>query len=231
MGAQSVLIINSKGGAGKSTLSSNLASYYACRGARTGIFDFDRQMSSIRWLQRRPENAPAIAGKTGWGYHDIKEFDRIVMDPPAQIGCKDLATLVGRADVVVVPVLPSPIDIHAAADFIRDLLVDAKVRTKQKPVAVIANRARANTLIYDQLKRFLSSLDIPFVATIRDTQNYIHASQQGLGIFEMKKSRVGRDIELWQPLLRWIEDNLRVVVGRVPQVAPPGSRPALRAVK
>ena len=231
MGAQSILIINSKGGAGKSTLSSKLASYYARRGARTGIFDFDRQMSSIRWLQRRPENAPAITGKTGWGYHDITEFDRIVMDPPAQIGRKDLATLASRADVVIVPVLPSPIDIHAAADFIRDLLVDAKVRTQQKPVAVIANRARSNTLIYDQLKRFLTSLNIPLVATIRDTQNYIHASQQGLGIFEMKRSGIKRDIELWQPLLSWIEDHLRAATEQSPQAIPPGSRPVFRAVK
>lgn len=149
MGAKSILIINSKGGAGKSTLSSNFASHYARRGARTAIFDFDRQMSSIRWLQRRPEHAPPIMGKTGWGYHDTTEFDRIVMDPPAQIAREDLATLVSRADVVIVPVLPSPINIHAAADFIRDLLVDAKVRTQQKRVAVIANRARSNTLIYD----------------------------------------------------------------------------------
>ena len=231
MGAQSVLIINSKGGAGKSTLSSNLASYYAQRGARTGIFDFDRQMSSIRWLQRRPENARRIVGKTGWGYHDVKEFDRIVMDPPAQICHKDLATLVARADVVVVPVLPSPIDIHACADFIRDLLVDAKVRTSQKPVAVVANRARSNTLIYDQLKKFLNSLNIPFVATIRDTQNYIHASQQGLGIFEMSPSAMKRDVELWQPLLTWIEDGLRAAAGQIPQPVPPGERPVLRAVK
>jgi chromosome partitioning protein len=231
MGAQSILIINSKGGAGTSTLSSNLASYYAQRGLRTGIFDFDRQMSSIRWLQRRPENAPSIAGKTGWGYHDVKEFDRIVMDPPAQICRKDLATLVARADVVIVPVLPSPIDIHAAADFIRDLLVEAKVRTKQKPVAVVANRARSNTLIYDQLKRFLNSLNIPFVATIRDTQNYIHASAQGLGIFEMNRSGMKRDVELWQPLLQWIEAKLQAAAGQIPQPAGPGMRPVLRAVK
>ena len=223
MGARSILVINSKGGAGKSTLTSNFASYYASRGLRTALCDLDRQMSGIRWLQRRPEHAAPISGKTGWCYPDRDEFDRIIMDPPAQISRKDLTALVARADVVIVPVLPSPIDIHAAADFIRDLLIEAKVRASRKAVAVVANRARANTLMYEQLKKFLSSLNIPFVATIRDTQNYIHASHRGLGIFELNRTAVARDVEQWRPLLTWIESHLARRVA--------DTRPVLRAVK
>jgi len=222
MASRSILVVNAKGGCGKSTLTSNLASYYAHLGERVGLVDLDRQMSGIRWLQRRPQERPAITGITGWERHYMPELEWIIMDPPAQIQRKDVITLTARADVVLVPVLPSPIDIQAAADFIRDLLIYAKVRTTGKPVAVVANRARTNTLIFDELKKFLAALAIPFVATLRDTQNYIHASSRGLGIFEMHASTTTIDRQQWKPLLDWINQQ-------IPGRAAPGTqRPALR---
>lgn len=209
MGARSILVINSKGGAGKSTLTSNLASFYAVRGYRTALFDFDRQMSGVRWLERRPREVPEITGVTGWTFRDFDSYQRVIMDPPAQIQNKDMAMLVARSDVVVVPVLPSPIDIHAAADFIRDLLVDGKVRHSNKPVCVVANRVRTNTVMYDQLRRFLGSLKIPFVTTFRDSQNYTHASMKGIGVFEMNRDVVAQDLQHWRPLLEWIDTHIK----------------------
>jgi chromosome partitioning protein len=209
MGARSILVINAKGGAGKSTLTSNLASYYAVRGYRTALFDFDRQMSGVRWLERRPAEAAEITGVTGWTFRGVDSFERVIMDPPAQIQTKDMAMLVARSDVVIIPVLPSPIDIHAAADFIRDLLIDGKVRHSEKPVCVVANRARANTVMYDQLRKFLGSLKIPFVTTLRDSQNYTHASMKGLGIFEMNRELVAQDLEHWRPLIEWIDRHIK----------------------
>jgi chromosome partitioning protein len=111
--------------------------------------------------------------------------------------------------VVIIPVLPSPIDIHAAADFIRDLLIDGKVRHSNKPVCVVANRVRTNTLMYDQLRKFLGSLKIPFVTTLRDSQNYTHASMKGLGIFEMNREVVAQDIEHWRSLINWIDGHIK----------------------
>lgn len=209
MDARSILVINAKGGSGKSTLTSNLASYYAVRGYQAALFDFDRQMSGIRWLERRPHEAPKITGVTGWTFRGVDSFERVVMDPPAQIQSRDMAMLVARADVVAILVLPSPIDIHAAADFIRELLIDGKVRCSNKPVCVVANRARTNTLIYDQLCKFLGSLKIPFVTTFRDSQNYNHASRKGIGIFEMNEDIVSRDVEQWWPLIKWIDKHIK----------------------
>lgn len=231
MGARSILIINSKGGDGKSTLSSNLASYYAVRGYRTALFDFDRQMSGIRWLERRPDDVPEITGVTGWTFRGVDSFQRAVMDPPAQIQTKDMAMLVARSDVVVIPVLPSPIDIHAGADFIRDLLIEGKVRQSNKPVCVVANRVRTNTYMYDQLKKFLSSLKIPFVATIRDSQNYTHASMKGLGIFEMNQDIVARDIEQWKPLIQWIDGHIKRADIRDRTRSLGAGRPSLKVVR
>lgn len=209
MGARSILVINSKGGAGKSTLTSNLASFYAVRGYRTALFDFDRQMSGVRWLERRPRELPEITGVTGWTFRDFDSYQRVIMDPPAQIQNKDMAMLVARSDVVIVPVLSSPIDIHAAADFIRDLLVDGKVRHSNKPVCVVANRVRTNTVMYDQLRRFLGSLKIPFVTTFRDSQNYTHASMKGIGVFEMNRDIVAQDLQHWRPLLEWVDTHIK----------------------
>ena len=236
MGAKHVLVINSKGGVGKSTLTSNLASYFSFKG-RTALCDFDRQMSGVRWLERRDASRRKIDSITGWEYRGTDDYEWIIMDPPAAVTRKDLTSLIARSDLIIVPVLPSPIDIHAAADFIRDLIVYGRIRTTQKPLAVVANRARTNTVIYDQLKSFLQSLKLPFVTSLRDSQNYIHASAQGIGIFEMDPMMVARDIEQWQPLLRWI--NEAAEIGRMPLMdqtsskAPTPSRqrkPLLRAV-
>ncbi len=231
MGARSILVINSKGGAGKSTLTSNLASFYAVRGYRTALFDFDRQMSGVRWLERRPREAPEITGVTGWTFRDFDSYQRVIMDPPAQIQNKDMAMLVARSDVVIVPVLPSPIDIHAAADFIRDLLVDGKVRHSSKPVCVVANRVRTNTVMYDQLRRFLGSLKIPFVTTFRDSQNYTHASMKGIGVFEMNRDIVAQDLEHWRALLEWVDTHIKKVDIREQTRRLSEDRPPLKLVQ
>ncbi|MDJ0956148.1 MAG: ParA family protein [Arenicellales bacterium] len=196
--------MSSKGGVGKSTLSSNLASYCSFKG-RTALCDLDRQKSGVRWLQRRDPSRRKIDSLTDWASCGNGYYDWIVIDPPAALTGADLKSLVLYADAIVVPVLPSPIDILAAADFIRELVVDGKVFTLRKPLAVVANRARANTLIYRELRSFLQSLKLPFATTLRDSQNYIRASTQGVGIFEMDSKIVARDVEQWQPLLQWIK--------------------------
>ena len=198
--------MNSKGGVGKSTLSANLASYCSFKG-RTALLDLDRQKSGVRWLQRRDPSRRKIDSLTDWANSGNRRYDWIVIDPPAALTGIDLKSLVLHADAIVVPVLPSPIDILAAADFIRDLIVDGKVFALRKPLTVVANRARANTLIYRELQSFLNSLKLPFVTTLRDSQNYIRASTQGIGIFEMDSRIVARDIEQWQPLLQWITES------------------------
>ena len=206
MQPRTILVANSKGGSGKTTISTNIASYYAANGTPTVLVDLDRQRSSMRWLERRPEINPTIEKMSGW---DNRRYpvgtELVVMDAPAQIQRQDLVKLVSRADAIIVPVLPSPIDIDAAAEFIGVLLVHAKIRIAGTPVGVVANRVKANTLIYARLMRFLKTLQIPFVTALRDTQNYIYAAEHGLGIFEMRPSVVKKDVEQWQALIAWIE--------------------------
>ncbi len=206
---RSIMLLNAKGGCGKSTLASNLASHYATEGKAVALVDFDPQKSGLEWLAVRSKDDWEILGIDGTeqGMRIPRNIDVAIYDVPAGISGKDLTAMVKRADTILIPVLPSPIDIRAASHFIRDLLLVGKVSRKQTKLAVIANRVRENTLVYHKLEKFLKSLKIPFIATLRDTQNYIHAEEQGLGIFELTPSLVAQDIEQWQPLLKWLRNK------------------------
>ncbi len=215
---QKIVIFNPKGGSGKTTLSTNLASYYVSQHYKTALMDYDRQGSSSFWLKQRPSECRSIQSinaakaKTGmtrsWQLHLEPGTQRVVVDSPAGASIDDFRRTLNEADAILIPVLPSDIDIHAVTHAIADLLLRAKISRSQKRIAVIANRSRKNTLVYHRLERFLNSLGIPFVTTLRDTQNYVHAAEQGLGVFEMKPSKVGKDLDSWQPLIDWLDAKL-----------------------
>lgn len=213
---QRIIVINSKGGCGKTTIATNLASLYASQGLVTTLMDYDPQGSSTRWLKLRPADRPAIHGvdttcreavhaTRSWQTRIPPGTERVIMDAPAGVTGLALRDFVQRSDTILIPVLPSPIDIHSATAFIKDLLLVGKVRGLGVRVGVIANRTRKNTLVYESLERFLASLNLPFVTTLRDTQHYVHAFQRGVGIHEMWDRRTEPDRVSWQPVFNWLE--------------------------
>jgi chromosome partitioning protein len=213
---QRIIVLNSKGGCGKTTIATNLASYYASTGYVTALVDHDPQASSMRWLSLRPKEKTEVYGvpaferpRSGvtmsWHRRVLPGTDRVVIDAPAGVMGQSLQEFVRTVDTVLVPVLPSPIDIHAATRFIEELLLVGKVRSFGVNVAVIANRVKKNTLIYQSLERFLATLKLPFIASLRDTQNYVRASERGVGVYEMWDQRVQDDKLQWQPLIDWLE--------------------------
>ena len=131
---------------------------------------------------------------------------RVIVDTPAAIEATEMPELTANADKILVPVLPSDIDIHACARCIASLLLVAKVRRSENRLAIIANRVRRNTRMYQSLTRFLGTLDIPIIATIRDSQNYVRGAELGLGLHEMRHHQVAEDIEPWEPLLAWLNE-------------------------
>ena len=204
-----IMFLNAKGGCGKSTLTSGLASHYACEGQKVAIVDYDPQRSSMEWLAARSDKDWEILGIDGTkGDAKVpRNIDVVIYDVPAGLRGKDLTAMVKKAETIIIPVLPSPIDIRAAAHFIRDLLLVGKVSRKQTKLAVVANRVKENTLVFHRLEAFLKSLKIPFVATLRDSQNYIRAEERGLGIFELGPAAVAHDMEQWEPLLKWLRSK------------------------
>jgi chromosome partitioning protein len=210
---RTIMLLNRKGGSGKSTLASNIASYYASEGKSVVLADFDPQGSSMDWLAARPADRPPITGIAAWKdpVRHSRDTDVMIMDVPAGLHGKDLTDMVRRAETLIIPVLPSPIDIRAASHFIADLLTVGKVSREQTRLAVVANRVKENTLIFHRLEKFLKSLKIPFIATLRDTQMYIHAEERGLGIFELAPSSVEHDLEQWKPLIRWLNSKRSMV--------------------
>lgn len=215
-----IAVLNWKGGCGKSMLSANLASYYAAKGIQSVLIDHDPQGASLHWLNQRNGQGqhPLIHGinATARPNHLTRSFsmrlppnaERVIIDTPAGLRGADLQELVRETDSIVIPVLPSDADIHAAASFIAELLLDARVKLSGTRVAVVANRVRHNTVIYHALDRFLKKLQFPLIATLRDSQAYVRAAEQGLGIHEMQPpSQVRREREQWRHIVGWLEQS------------------------
>lgn len=202
-----IMVMNAKGGCGKSTLATNIASYFADAGYGVALADYDPQRSSIDWLERRPSNRPAIAGLEAYKdglRHAPRGADILVIDAPARSHGKELTDLVRHAETIVVPVLPSTIDMQASDRFIKELKAVGKIDRKEAKIGVVANRVREYTLIFEELDEYLTSARVPYIAALREAQNYIRAYTRGIGIFELPEYLAWPDWEQWEPLIRWL---------------------------
>ena len=205
-----ILVINPKGGCGKSTIATSLAAYFASEGYATALADYDPQASALSWLEERPADFAPITGVPGFesGLKAVpRSAEYVVIDSPAATRGKELAELVRRAETIIVPVLPSPIDIKAAERFVEELLEIGKVADKKAKAALVANRVKENTLIFEELDDVLSRLKVPYVASFREAQNYIRAYQRGLGIHELPPYLAWPDWEQWDPLIEWLDSR------------------------
>ncbi len=210
-----IVVLNPKGGSGKTTLAINIASWYAARDLRPVLMDRDPQGSATRWLRKRGPGMHRIDGIAAFedDHRTTRSFrlrippgvHRVIVDTPAAIPRQLLPDYTRDADRIVVPVLPSDIDVHACTRIISDLLLVAKVRREENRIGVIANRVRRNTLVYQSLQRFLATLNVPVITTLRDSQNYVRSAELGAGIHEMRRYLVADDVAQWQPLMEWIE--------------------------
>ncbi|OWQ91336.1 cobyrinic acid a,c-diamide synthase [Roseateles aquatilis] len=202
-----ILIANPKGGAGKSTLASNIAGFLAHRGHAVMLGDIDRQQSSARWLAQRPATLPVVRG---WALESTEQLrtpkgvSHAVLDTPAGLHGKKLSQALKVADRIVVPLQPSLFDIQATYDFVRALRDELKDR-RGPEIGLVAMRVRDGTLSQQQLHQFIDQLGLPLLAELRDTQNYVQLAARGLTLWDIAPGRVARDLEQWQTLSAWLE--------------------------
>ena len=158
----------------------------------------------------RSNKAAPIAGIEGHKdgmTHLARNTDVAIVDAPARSHGKELTYLVRHADTVIVPVLPSSIDMLAASRFLAELQKVGRVVRREVKVAVVANRVREYTLIFEQLDEYLDAMRTPYVAAFREAQNYIRAYTRGLGIFELPEYLAWPDWEQWDPLIEYLQSR------------------------
>lgn len=212
---QRIVILNPKGGCGKTTLATNLASYFALRGPLPALLDCDPQGASMRWLEKRSNNRPPIHGIAAyknsmnatrtWQLRVPQETRRLIIDSPAALEGPEIHDLIYDASNILIPIMPSPIDIRFAARFIAELLLVAQLDRGEIKVGIVANRTRQNTKSLQQLMRFLTSLKIPLIAMLRDSQNFVAAVEEGIGIYELPHYRAKRDLHQMARIVSWLD--------------------------
>ncbi|RYD15862.1 MAG: ParA family protein [Lysobacteraceae bacterium] len=204
-----VLVASSKGGAGKSTIATNLAAHYAVKGRNTVLVDADRQGSALRWSEKRAAHANAVLGVPGlrrdWVRHVPDDAERVIIDSAAGVRAAEVADYLEHIDAIVVPVLPSAIDLEATQPFLAELVELPRIKRGKVAVGLVANRLKpwthASQLAIEEIRAF----PFPLVAELRDTQGYVLANALGKSIFDYHSEQVRSHQDDWKGLLRWLK--------------------------
>lgn len=225
-----IVILNPKGGCGKTTLATNLASYFALRGPMPTLVDCDPTGYTEQWLEKRPQDSRRIKrissdeyvmrGNRNWLFRSPREAGAVIIDTPAALGHREISELTHVADCILIPILPSSFDVHVTTNFIAELLL---LTDFDLPIAVVANRTRQNTKSLEMLMRILANLETPTIAVLRDSQSFVYAAAHGLGIYEMPHFRVRRELQQMDLIVDWIDQQLLQTLEPTPvsRVNPP----------
>lgn len=211
---KTTLVINPKGGSGKTTIAINLAACLAADNVSTTLMDYDPQGSSLTWLRSRAPQAPRIYGANGapGRFGQLRSFEmyvppqtrHLIIDAPAGSAGVLLQEMVERAHSILVPVVPSIIDIRATEFFIRTLLAMPKVRARGARVGIVANKVRVSMPAYQPFLRFLESLELNMLARLLDSDAYLRAAENGIGIFEMDAGQTAAERKQFMPIIEWV---------------------------
>ncbi len=208
---QKILVASSKGGCGKTTIATTIAGYFSQDGKRTVLVDADRQGSSLRWAEKRTATAMPVLGlsasRRDWPEKIPADAQRVIIDGPAGIRVQELTELVEHADALIIPVLPSRIDLEATEAFLRDVADIPRIKRGKVPVGLVANRLKpwttASQEAVDEIKKF----PFPLIAQLRDTQGYIVVAGLGKSIFDYHSETIRSHQEDWEKIVRWLKKH------------------------
>ncbi len=209
---QKILVASSKGGCGKTTIATTIAGYYAQEGKNTVLVDADRQGSSLRWAEKRSTSSSPVLGlpaqRRDWAERIPDDAERVIIDGPAGIRANELAELLEHADALLIPVLPSRIDLDASEAFLRDVADIPRVKKGKVPVGLVANRLKPWTTASQEAVEEIKRLPFPLIAQLRDTQGYIMVAGLGKSIFDYNSETIRSHQEDWEKILRWLKKHV-----------------------
>lgn len=208
-----ILLLNTKGGCGKTTLACNLAAFYAQQGNKVQLLDHDPQGSSSDWLSRRqPDQAP-IGGISGWQKPKAgmtrsfllsppADTDYLIIDTPANLSLVQQEDMLRQADLVLLPINANLPDLHTARKFSQQL--QPRLHSLGKPVAIVANRLRQAISSHHPIGQALLGLPYHLAAVFTDNDLYIDSLAEGKSLFEVSAPDAQQELNRWQSLLEWI---------------------------
>ena len=205
---QKILVASSKGGCGKTTIATNLAAHFAQTGKNTVLVDADRQGSSLHWAEKRaglPAPVLALSGlRPDWAQRIPADADVVIIDAPAAIHGPELTSLIGEVDVLVIPLLPSRIDLEASETFLAEVAAKARIKNGKVAVGLVGNRLKPWTTASQQAVDEIKGLAFPLVAQLRDTQGYVMVAGLGKSIFDYNSELIRAHQQDWSKLVRWL---------------------------
>ncbi|TVQ35729.1 MAG: ParA family protein [Geminicoccaceae bacterium] len=202
-----VLVVNTKGGCGKTTTATHLASAFAHAGLTTALADCDRQRSSLGWLDTRPRTVPQVSG-LDWAKSEAaapKRTQRLVIDAPAAMRFGRLEDLIRAADVIVVPLLPSVFDEQSTAKLIAKVETLKPVRRGKKVLGLVGNRLRPRSRAAARLETFVGGLEQELVGRIPDRAIYPDVALEGLSVFDLPGAKGSQLRADWLDVIRFCE--------------------------
>ena len=207
-----IVVLNPKGGSGKTTIATNLASYFSQCGEITTLMDLDNQGSSVFWALQRPESSSEIQlvdahnsphnVTRSWAIQPPRNTEVLVLDTPARPDLCNLSPLLREASVILIPVLPSEFDLHAVTNTVQQL---RRMLPSQQNIALVINRSPKSSGTKRMAEKLSRQLDLPVIAQLRDTRNYTQAASYGLGIFEMEGTHYDKDKSDMLKIIEWCE--------------------------
>ncbi len=206
---QKILVASSKGGCGKTTIATNLAAHFAQQGKNTVLVDADRQGSSQRWAEKRAELPAAVlaisALRPNWENKIPQDTERVIIDGPAGIRAGELAELLAGVDALLIPMLPSRIDLEASETFLREIANLGRIKRGSVAVGLVANRLKPWTTASQEAIDEMKRLPFPLVGQLRDTQGYVLVAGLGKSIFDYHSELIRTHQEDWDKILRWLK--------------------------
>ncbi|MEP6484670.1 MAG: ParA family protein [Rudaea sp.] len=206
---QKILVASSKGGCGKTTIATTLAGYFSRDGKRTVIVDADRQGSSLRWAEKRAgSSAPVLglpAARRDWPEKIPADAQKVIIDGPAGIRVNELTELLEHADALLIPILPSSIDLEASEAFLQEIAQIPRIKRGKVPVGLVANRLKPWTTASQEAVEEMKRLSFPLIAQLRDTQGYVMVAGLGKSIFDYNSETIRSHQEDWEKIVRWLK--------------------------